>query len=117
MVRQVAPAPADPLDAATKAYVDTAVAQRIANATLDFGPADGVEDTTATTVVTAAWADAGRVIVCVPDPAGTADHSAEDAVVERVHATVTAVTPGVGFTVAGHAPEGTWGRYSINCLG
>lgn len=90
---------------------------RVVKATVDFGRANGGEDSIAAVTVAATWVTESSAIVCVPDPAGSIDHSAEDAVVENVESYVTTVNPGIGFDIIASAPNGTWGRYAINCLG
>lgn len=100
-------------DAVSLADLLAATAERIEHVIVDFGD----DDTTAVGVGYAAWAAPGMVIVCVPDPAGTPDHSAEDACIEQVTATVTYIAAGVGFEVTATAPEGTWGRYALLCKG
>lgn len=116
-MRLVGLAPADDDDAVTRAVLTAelnARAARTARVTVDFGE---IEDTTATGVGFAAWVDADAVVVCVPDPAGGPDHSAEDAAVEQVTAVVTYVAPGIGFDVVATSPGGTWGRYTFLCKG
>lgn len=64
-------------------------------------------------------------IVAVPDPqvrlisqvaltltGPTADHDIEDSLLEQIHLAYD-LTVGVGFTIYGHAPYGTWGRYNV----
>lgn len=97
-----------------RSYVDTRTAQKVAGVVLDFGSDEG--GTSATATVFASWATTGLAVTCVPDPAGTADHGAEDAAVEGVIAVVTYVEPGIGFDVVAVCPGGTWGRYLFNCL-
>jgi hypothetical protein len=86
------------------------------SATLDFGtPAQGESDT-ATVTVSAVWVTGSTKLV--PSLAGSsADHDAEDGLLEEIILTCTNIVGGVGFDVVGHAPNGTWGRYSINIIG
>lgn len=109
-MKLVGRSPSDPSDLVNKAYVDRSV-----TCVLDFGgPA---EDTTAYVEVAAPWASPARPVMCLPHPAGTGDHSAEDYIVEGVTAAAVNLRAGVGFTVAGQAPRGTFGRYLITCAG
>lgn len=112
-MRLVGPGPSVDDDAATKQYVDAATAPKLETVVVDFGE----DDTTAAGVGFAEWVTADSAIVCVPDPAGTPDHSAEEAGVEGVAAMVTYVEPGIGFDVLAVCPGGTWGRYSFICKG
>lgn len=89
-------------------------ALEVAQATVDFGATEGAD--TASVSVAATWATSSSIIVCTPGGA-SADHDAEDALIEGITASVTSITNGVGFTVTAHAPAGTWGRYTINCAG
>jgi NAD(P)H-hydrate repair Nnr-like enzyme with NAD(P)H-hydrate epimerase domain len=112
----VGPRPLNPGDEVDKQYVDDAVAARTERVIVDFGPGDnGAGDTTALGTGLATWVTADTTIVCVPDPAGTADHSAEDAAVERVTATVTYLEPGVGFDLIAVSPTETFGQYAFLC--
>lgn len=118
-MRFLGPGPTVAEDAATKQYVDAAVAPRTAQVIVDFGdPAPGGQDeTTAYATGFAGWVTATSIITCVPDPAGTPDHGAEDFVLEGVQVAVTYLEPGIGFDLIAAAPAGTWGRYLINCIG
>lgn len=92
-----------------------------AQVVIDFGCAAGGACDGATTVVTGAtWVGAASKIVCALDGTlGTADHAAdeEDAIIEQVQVFVTKKVNGTGFTILGHAPNLTWGRYVVNCVG
>jgi hypothetical protein len=83
-------------------------------ATINFGT---VEDTTASITVTGqSWVTALSVII-----AGfggtTSNHGADDAMVEGLSAYVENIVPGTGFDITAHAPQGTWGNYSVYALG
>jgi hypothetical protein len=52
----------------------------------------------------------------VPAPS-TADHDPEDALLEGITAAVLSITNGVSFKIGVSAPDGTWGRYNIDCIG
>lgn len=87
-----------------------------ANATtvdIDFG---ATSDTTATATVAAAWVAAGTAIVLRPQGT-TADHTAEDAVIEEIEAVATNIVAGVGFDVIAHSPLGSTGRYRFAAVG
>lgn len=109
-MKLVGPSPSDIDDQVPKAYVD-----RYATCVVDFGAA--AEDTVAYATVAVPWASTVRPVVCLPHPDGTADHSAEDYVIEGLTAAAVSVNPGVGFTIAAQAPRGTFGRYLISCAG
>ncbi len=81
---------------------------------IDFGLTEGNGD--ASVDVAATWVTASSVIVVSPGSA-SADHDAEDALIEELKVCVTALNAGVGFTITAHAPWGTWGRYNFNCVG
>jgi hypothetical protein len=85
-----------------------------ASGTVDFGATEGAGD--ASVDVAATWVTASSVIVVSPG-AATADHDAEDALIEGLTASVTALSAGVGFTITAHAPNGTWGQYTFNAVG
>jgi hypothetical protein len=100
---------ADDVGAATPATVP-----KTATGTVDFGATHG--GTLATVDVAAIWVTGSSVIVVAPGGA-SADHDAEDVLIEEIQFAVTAVNNGVGFTVTASAPNGTWGRYTINAVG
>jgi hypothetical protein len=86
-------------------------------AVINFVNADGPEDTTATVTVTGqTWVTAASVIIAAFDGT-TADHEADDAMVEDLSAYVENIVPGVGFDITAHAPLGTWGRYAVYAQG
>lgn len=88
-----------------------------AQATVDFGHADGGEDHYARVSVAAAWVTAGHCLVACPAAEATADHEADDVAYEGITAYPTNIEAGVGFDIIAHAPRGTWGRYLINVRG
>ena len=69
------------------------------------------------TVTGQAWATADSFITCKVLGLTSADHSPEDAIIEGVRFEINSIVPGVGFDIIGHAPEGTYGKYQIKCLG
>ena len=85
-----------------------------ASGTVNFGATEGNGDASVT--VAATWVTASSVIVVSPG-AATADHDVEDALIEGLTASVTALTPGVSFEITAHAPYGTWGQYTFNATG
>ena len=85
-----------------------------ASGTVDFGTTEGNGD--ASVFVAATWVTASSIIVISPG-AATADHDAEDVLLEQITASVTELTAGVGFTITAHAPYGTWGQYTFNATG
>jgi hypothetical protein len=89
-------------------------AVEVAQATVDFGTTEGASLTTA--AVAAPWVGATSKIT-VSLGGSSADHDPEDGLIEGITACVSALDPGVGFTVMAFAPAGTWGRYTLNCAG
>lgn len=88
------------------------------NATVNFVNPVGPEETTATVTVTGqSWVTSGSFILCDPFGGVTLDHGNEDAFVEGLVAYATNLVPGVGFDIQVLAPNGTWGRYTINWTG
>ena len=85
---------------------------------VDFGTSAGKQDTTALSMVAASWVKATSVIVCTAT-SGTPDHPGtdEDAAIEGIIATAFNILPGIGFSVVAYAPEGSEGRYNVNCIG
>lgn len=86
-------------------------------ATIDFVNADGPEDTTASVTITGqAWVTSSSVILAGFDGT-TADHQADDAMVEDLSCYVENIVPGTGFDITARAPLGTWGNYAVYALG
>lgn len=90
---------------------------RLVSGEVDFGHAAGGEETTATVAVLAPWASSASRVICHPSTCHTADHDPDDPVAEGLQAYATEIDPGIGFTIACYAPNGTWGRYKISALG
>lgn len=84
---------------------------------VDFGFIAGAEETTVTVTQAATWVTANTVITCQAQADSFGDHDAEDAIIENITARAINLIPGVSFDVMCYAPEGTWGRYTINCAG
>ena len=80
---------------------------------VDFGAGSNYAEAT----VPAAWVTTTSRIVCSPAPPSTADHDPEDALLEGITAAVLSITNGVSFKIGVSAPDGTWGRYNIDCIG
>lgn len=80
---------------------------------VDFG-ANG--DLVIAAVTGQAWvtAAAGICLTIQPNPL---DHSTEDVLLEQMLATVGDYVVGDGFSIYVHAPNSTWGRYSIKWVG
>lgn len=84
-----------------------------ASATANFG----TTSTTNTFVdVPAAWAGSVPVFSVLVSPF-SADHGYEDVIVEQIHAVVGEITNGVSIRVYLHAPDSTWGRYTVTVKG
>jgi hypothetical protein len=63
------------------------------------------------------WVAADTFITCKILGLTTEDHDPEDAILEGIKFEINNVVPGTGFDIIGHAPEGTYGKYKIKCLG
>lgn len=101
------------ITAAIAAAVGAVVVPRKTTATVDFGAGADL----ATTVVTGqTWVTAASVVTATLG-AATADHDTEDGPIEQIELAVGDIVAGTGFTVYAHAPEGTHGQYTINCVG
>jgi hypothetical protein len=100
--------------AETGAYADLTGKPALASVgtvTIDFGTSGSL----ATATLTAPWITLSSVLVVSPGGA-TADHDAEDVLIEQIQASVSAVAAG-SCTVMAFAPAGTWGRYTFNVVG
>lgn len=82
---------------------------------VNFGAAP---DTTATATVTGqAWVTATSKILVRPAGVATADHGAEDALIEEISAIALNRVVGVGFDVMAHSPAGSTGIYTFWATG
>ena len=63
------------------------------------------------------WVTSSSKIVCSVFGVATADHDPDDYILEGVYAFATNIVNGVGFDVIALAPNGTFGRYIIHCIG
>lgn len=81
---------------------------------IDFGSTVSFE---ASATVTAAWVAAGTEIVFSPNSIATADHTAEETLVEDLEAAVTSITPATSFVVTAIAPSGTTGIHKFSYIG
>ena len=76
------------------------------------------EETYVTKTVTGqSWVTTDSYIICKVLGGITVDHDAEDAIIEGVRFEINNIVNGVGFDLIGHAPEGTYGKYSVKCIG
>jgi len=69
------------------------------------------------TVTGLSWVSSSSFITCKIMGSTTTDHDAEDAILEGVTFEINNIVNGVGFDIIGHAPNGTYGKYTIKCLG
>jgi len=69
------------------------------------------------TITGQSWVAADTFINCKVLGLTTDDHDPEDAILEGVRFEINNIVPGTGFDIIGHAPEGTYGKYKIKCLG
>jgi hypothetical protein len=79
--------------------------------TVDFGATGSMASAT----FSASWVTSTSLIVVSPAGA-TADHDAEDVLIEEIKAAVTSVADG-SCVVTAFAPGGTWGQYAFNIVG
>jgi hypothetical protein len=63
------------------------------------------------------WATSSMFLNCKVLGLTSADHTPEDAILEGVRFEINNILGGIGFDIIGHAPEGTYGKYTIKCLG
>ena len=82
-------------------------------AEVDFGAVGDV----ATVSVAATWVTASSILVCQVAGIANDDHDEEDALLEQITANAYGISAGVGFSIRAHAPNTTWGRYTINVIG
>lgn len=69
------------------------------------------------TVTGQTWVTPDSFITCKVLGLTTGDHIPEDASLEGVRFEIDNIVAGTGFDIIGHAPEGTYGKYSVKCLG
>jgi hypothetical protein len=69
------------------------------------------------TITGQTWVTANSFITCEVMGITTTDHTPEDAIVEGVKFDIYNIVAGTGFDIIGHAPEGTYGKYTVKCLG
>jgi len=75
------------------------------------------EETYVTKTVTGqSWVAADSYITCKVLGITTADHTPEDAILEGVKFEINNIVAGTGFDIIGHAPEGTYGKYTVKCI-
>ena len=63
------------------------------------------------------WVTGSMFLNCKVLGLTSADHTPEDAILEGVRFEINNIVGGTGFDIIGHAPEGTYGKYTIKCLG
>ena len=83
-------------------------------ATLDFGGSVTSENDVTSVVVPDAGIGAASEVTASLHYAATADHTADEVLISGVLVVPGSITAGVGFTIYGYAPEGTWGKYTIH---
>lgn len=84
--------------------------------TVDFGT--GIDNDYAEVTIAATWVTVShRLFASVRG--GTSDHplADEDAAIEGLLPVITAISAGVSITVGVHAPDGTWGQYTVDVMG
>lgn len=79
--------------------------------TLDFGSTDNGDCSTS---IVASWA--GSIPYTYKVNVNATDHDIEDIIIEGISVSVYEDS-GVGFNVYAHAPNGSWGRYTVTVLG
>ena len=68
------------------------------------------------TVTGLTWVAADSYITCKVLGLTTSDHTPEDAILEGVQFEINNIVAGTGFDIIGHAPEGTYGKYTVKCI-
>jgi hypothetical protein len=68
------------------------------------------------TVTGQSWVAADSYITCKVLGLTTSDHTPEDAILEGVQFEINNIVAGTGFDIIGHAPEGTYGKYTVKCI-
>ena len=63
------------------------------------------------------WVSENMFLSCKVLGLTSADHTPEDAILEGVRFEINNILGGTGFNIIGHAPEGTYGKYTVKCLG
>lgn len=84
--------------------------------TVDFGFASGQEGDVATVTIAAPWITGATVLIAGGGIA-TADHDIDDYAAEGIQFYPSNLVVGVGFDITATAPNGTWGRYTVNVIG
>lgn len=90
---------------------------RMGQVLLSFGAFTGSQHNLAHMTVSAPWVEADSIILCQSGAITTADHDAEDAVIESIQARAINIIPGVSFDIEAYAPGGTNGSYYFIYLG
>lgn len=83
----------------------------VGQATIDFG---ATEDGIASVTVATASALTASKIQVTPAGVATADHDPDDYMVEGITVGVANIVNATSFDILANAPNGTWGRYTIN---
>jgi len=95
-----------------------AATSNVVAATVDFGSASSGEAYSASVTVTGqSWVTASSKIVCSLFAEATAEHDIDDYMLEQIQVYATNIVNGTGFDVVAVAPNGTFGRYVIHCIG
>ena len=63
------------------------------------------------------WVTGSMFLTCKVLGLTSADHTPEDAILEGVNFEINNILGGTGFDIIGSVPEGTYGKYTIKCLG
>jgi hypothetical protein len=69
------------------------------------------------TVTGQTWVTSSMFLNCKVLGLTSADHTPEDAILEGVRFEINNILGGTGFDIIGHASEGTYGKYTVKCLG
>jgi len=67
------------------------------------------------TVTGLSWMESDHFISC-KIMATSSDHTPEDAILENIRLESTNILAGTGFDLHAHAPNGTYGKYTVNCF-
>jgi hypothetical protein len=81
-----------------------------------FGSGGYNQDSVTSTGITGSWILSGMNVNCIPSLLTTADHTAEDYVLEGLRGFFVSTIAGSG-TLYGSVSDNTWGSYSFNLIG
>jgi hypothetical protein len=87
-------------------------------ALVDFGSDSGpiTKQYDATVTVSAPWVTSSSIIICSLAGVATAQHGAEDGLIEGLLVQPENIVAGTGFTIRAYSPLGSYGQYAVNAV-